>query len=145
MTDSEATTPTRPMEFGRFLVFGGISAMVNWLSRMGYSHFMPFGIAVVVAYVTGMAVAFVLFRTFVFPQVAKPIGQQIVWFVLVNFAGVTQVWLASMFLVTFLFPLVGFRWYAEAIGHGISICLPAISSYFGHKHLTYRGRRSART
>ncbi|MFL5334496.1 MAG: GtrA family protein [Geminicoccaceae bacterium] len=134
----------RPMEFGRFLAMGGVSATVNWLSRMGYSQLMPFSAAVIVAYVTGMAVAFMLFRSFVFPKVAKPIRQQVIWFVLVNLAGVTQVWLASMFLVTILFPAIGFRWYPEAIGHGIGMCLPVVSSYFGHKHLTYQGRRSGR-
>ncbi len=132
------------MEFWRFLAMGGLSAIVNWLSRMGYSQLMPFSAAVVAAYVTGMGVAFVLFRSFVFPKVGKPIRQQVVWFVLVNLAGVTQVWLASMFLVTILFPSIGFRWYAEAIGHGIGMCVPVVSSYFGHKHLTYRGLRSAR-
>jgi putative flippase GtrA len=128
------------MEFGRFLAMGSVSASVNWLSRIGYSHLMPFSVAVIVAYVTGMAVAFILFRTFVFPKVAKPIRRQVIWFVLVNLAGVTQVWLASMFLVTILFPSIGFRWYPEAVGHGIGMCLPVVSSYLGHKYLTYHGR-----
>jgi putative flippase GtrA len=134
---------SKPMEFGRFLALGSLSASVNWLSRIGYSQFMPFSIAIVVAYVTGMVVAFYLFRRFVFPMVGTPIRRQAMWFVIVNMAGLAQVWVASMLFVTVLFPAVGFRWQAEAIGHGIAMCLPAISSYFGHKYLTYRGRSPA--
>lgn len=121
-----------------FIGLGGIAAAINWLSRFLFSEFMPFGLAVIAAYLAGMVVAFTLFRAFVFPFGGKPIGTQAFWFVVVNLLGIVQVWLVSISLVDFVFPWLGFAWHAEAIGHAIAIATPTVTSYFGHKHLTYR-------
>jgi putative flippase GtrA len=131
-------------EFSRFLLFGAFSAGVNWTSRLGYSLFMPFSQAVIVAYLTGMVTAFLLFRAFVFPRTGRPIQRQALWFVAVNMVGMALVWTFSMLLVTKVFPAVGFRWHAEAVGHGIAMATPVMSSFLGHKYLTYRlDRRQA--
>lgn len=131
------------LEFSRFLAFGVFSALVNWSSRLGYSLFMSFSQAVVAAYLTGMVTAFLLFRTFVFPRTGTSIREQAIWFGIVNMVGLVQVWIFSMLLVFKVFPAVGFDWHAEVIGHGIALATPVLSSFLGHKYLTYRsGRRS---
>jgi hypothetical protein len=43
-----------------------------------------------------------------------------------------------MLLVHFVLPALGVKRYLEAIGHGIALAAPAVSSFFGHKYLTYR-------
>ena len=53
-------------QFVAFLVTGGIAALVNFGSRIVLNHWMPFPVAVVVAYLLGMVTAFVLARAFVF-------------------------------------------------------------------------------
>ena len=98
---------------------------------------MPFWAAVIAAYATGMAIAFVLFRTFVFPGSPTPLARQISAFVLVNLLGVAQTWLLSLFLVDFLFPRLGFHIYPEAIGHALAIAAPVVTSWFGHRHFTF--------
>lgn len=129
-------------EFGLFLALGGLAALVNWTSRFGWSRLLPFESAVAAAYVTGMVVAFVLFRIFGFPGGDKTLARQVLYFVLVNVAGIAQVWLAANALVGFVFPLAGWTGpSAEAVGHGIAIALPAVTSYFGHKHLTFAAAR----
>jgi putative flippase GtrA len=125
-------------EFWRFLLLGGLSAGVNWTSRHAYSQVMPFSQAVIAAYLTGMAVAFVLFRLFVFPKGSRPISRQVSWFVMVNLVGMAQVWVVSMLLVTIVFPAIGFTWHAEGIGHGLAMATPVATSFLGHKYLTYR-------
>jgi putative flippase GtrA len=86
-----------------------------------------------------MIVAFMLFRKFVFPASPQPLQRQLNFFVLVNLAGILQVWLVSMSLVYWFFPAVGFvSSLAEPVGHAIAIGVPTISSYFGHKFLTFR-------
>jgi hypothetical protein len=58
--------------------------------------------------------------------------------VLVNVAGVIQVLLVSMGLVCHPFPALGLIGpLAEPIRHGMAIGAPTISSYFGHKLLTF--------
>jgi putative flippase GtrA len=124
------------------LLLGAIAAGANWCSRFAWSLLMPFSWAVVAAYATGMVVAFALFRMFGFPGASRPLSQQILYFVLVNLAGIAQVWLASIALVAVLFPLTGFSGpLAEALGHGAAVMLPAATSYFGHKQLTFAGAR----
>jgi energy-coupling factor transport system substrate-specific component len=86
-----------------------------------------------------MAAAFMLFRRFVFPGSSQPLERQIKLFILVNLAGFLQVWSISIVLVYHLFPASGFVGaLAEPVGHGVAIGVPAISSYLGHRFLTFK-------
>jgi putative flippase GtrA len=126
-------------QFIRFLALGGCAALVNWLSRFPLERIMAFPAAVAVAYMIGMAVAFTLFRRFVFPASPQPLERQVKFFVLVNLAGIAQVWAVAMTLVYWVFPTIGFVGpLTEPLGHGIAIGVPTISSYFGHRLLTFR-------
>lgn len=129
---------TEALKVLKFLLLGGCAAGVNWLSRFAWDLALPFWAAVIAAYVTGMVVAFVLFRTFVFPGAATPMRTQVRNFVLVNLMGITLTWLLSLFFVEWLFPAVGFGFYPEAIGHGLAIAAPTATSWFGHRYLTFR-------
>ncbi len=126
-------------QFARFLALGGFAAAVNWLSRFPLQRFMTFSEAVAAAYLIGMVVAFTLFRRYVFPVSPQPLERQVKFFVLVNIAGIAQVWAVSMALVYHVFPAIGFVGaLTEPVGHGIAIGVPTISSYFGHRFLTFR-------
>ena len=132
--------PSRTAELGRifrYLALGGTAAAVNWGSRFAWNLIMPFAWAVIAAYVTGMVVAFVLFRAFVFPDSPTPLGRQIRNFVLVNMVGISLTWLLSVLLVERLFPAIGFAFHAEAVGHAIAIAAPTVTSWFGHRYLTF--------
>lgn len=122
----------------KFLLLGGLAAGVNWLSRFGWQLIMPFAAAVVAAYATGMVVAFFLFRYFVFPDSTVPIHVQTRNFLLVNLVGFSLTWTLSIFLVDFLFPRIGMAFYPAAVGHGIAIAAPTVTSWFGHRHLTFK-------
>ena len=123
--------------FLRFLALGGVAAGCNWLSRFAWSLVLPFEAAVVTAYMTGMVVAFVLFRRFVFPTSPLPMRIQVRNFVLVNLVGVSLTWIVATTLVRWLFPLVGFTFHAEAIGHAVAIAAPTFASWLGHRHFTF--------
>lgn len=140
---TDAALPDRTREarrFARFVMLGACAAAANWASRFPLQKIMPFGMAVIAAYMVGMVIAFTLFRRYVFPASPRPITEQVKFFVLVNIAGMLQVWAVSMALVYYVFPAIGFVGpVMEAIGHGIAIGVPTISSYFGHKALTFKG------
>lgn len=122
----------------RFLLLGGCAAGVNWGSRFGWALVLPFAGAVAAAYLTGMATAFVLFRSFVFPEAATPMRVQVRNFVIVNAVGFVLTWSLSIFLADWLFPRVGFTFHPQAIGHGLAIAAPVVTSWFGHRHFTFR-------
>jgi putative flippase GtrA len=133
----DAKAETR--HFVQFVALGGCASAANWLSRFPLEHFMSFSMAVFFSYMLGMLIAFTLFNRYVFPASSRPLADQIKFFVLVNIAGVIQAWGASMVLVYHVFPAIGFIGpLVEPIGHGIAIGIPTLSSYFGHKFLTFK-------
>jgi putative flippase GtrA len=77
----------RVPRFVRFLACGGFAAAVNWASRFAWNTIMPFSLAVLAAYATGMVVAFVLFREFVFDRGSTGTSEQVRNFVMVNIVG----------------------------------------------------------
>lgn len=125
----------------RFLLLGGLAAAVNWLSRFGWSLFASFEVAVVLAHATGMVVAFLTFRAFVFPGSPLSAPVQMRNFVLVNLVGMGLAFVTAVGLVNLVFPAIGFRFHAEAVGHGIAVLAPAATSWFGHRRLSFAGGR----
>lgn len=128
-------------EFTRFLLVGGFAALVNFLSRIGYSQFFSYRWAVFIAYLTGMIIAYLLSRLLVFEQSGKHPAHELLHFSLVNLAAVIQVWGISVGLAEYVFPQLAFDFYPEEIAHAISLIIPAISSYFGHKYFTFRQKQ----
>lgn len=127
----------------RFLLAGGSAAVVNFLSRFFYSTFVSFGIAVVLAFVTGMITAFLLNKLFVFTNSRNSRVQEVGWFVVINLFALLQTWLVSIYLASWLPPYLPGSVaqpleMAEAIAHGAGILIPVFTSYVGHKYLTFR-------
>ena len=94
--------------------------------------------AIVLAYLTGMLVAFFLMRGHVFEANEKAIGPQIINFVLVNIFAVLQTLLISVILAYWLLPGLGIIEHAHAYAHLAGVLVPVITSYFGHKYLTFK-------
>jgi len=135
----DASYEAEARRFARFLALGGGAALVNWTSRFFLERALAFPAAVAVAYLIGMAMAFMLYRRFVFPESSQPLPRQVRLFVMINIAAIAQVWAAAMALVYYVFPSLGVVGpLAEPLGHGIAIGVPTISSYFGHRFLTFR-------
>ena len=129
-------------EFGKFLATGGVAAGVNLVTRWLFSQVMVFELAVVLAYLCGMVVAYVLARLIVFARSGRRISDEIVRFALVNLAGMAQVWLVSVGLVRFVFPMIDWVWHPEDVAHFIGVAVPAVTSYLGHRHFSFAARRS---
>ena len=121
-----------------FLFLGGIAAATNFTSRILLNHYMSFRLAVIIAYIIGMVVAFILFRKYVFGAGGRHSAHEFRDFTLVNLVGIILVWLISVGLAEYLFPTVGFTFFAHEIAHGFAICVPAFTSYFGHKYFSFR-------
>jgi putative flippase GtrA len=124
-------------EFAKFVVCGAVAAALHWVARYALSQWMVFSTAVLIAYFVGMAVAFALNRTCVFPGATTTLAQQTTRFVATNLAFLPVVWLASLFFANTFFPYVGITWGREGLSHGIAVALPTVITFFIHKFFTF--------
>jgi putative flippase GtrA len=129
--------------FNRFLLAGGLAALLNFGSRFFYNLFVDFSTAVVLAFITGLTAGYVLNKLYVFTSSGNSIAKEIGWFVIVNLFALVQTWGLSVYLAQVLpgyLPVAGSggKELAEAIAHGAGVLLPVFTSYIGHKYLTFR-------
>jgi putative flippase GtrA len=125
-------------QFLLFLASGGFAAAMNWGSRFLFSLWMPFGVAVVLAFGVGLVSGFVLMRLFVFDAGERPVLPQARRYVLVNMAALAQTLVVSVVLARWALPAVGIHEHAEAIGHLVGVLFPVVISYFAHRIYTFK-------
>ena len=127
-----------PAQFARYLLAGGLAALANYGSRFLFSEWVPFELAVVSAFVVGLSTGFVLMRCFAFRDSATPVEVQVFWYIAINLLALAQTVVISSVLLHIVLPALGVHHHAEAIAHATGIVTPLVSSYFGHKLLTFR-------
>lgn len=122
----------------RFILCGGMAALVNVGSRCSLNLVVGYGTAIVLAYGLGLLTAFVLFKYIVFqvPHTRCSLKEG-GWFILVNALALGQTFLVSVSLAEYLFPWLGFTWHAPTVAHAIGVGVPVLTSYWGHKKLTF--------
>ncbi len=124
--------------FVKFLFFGGVSALANILARLAFYQAMSFEAAVVLAHIVGMVVAYTSFRLFVFEPTGRSLRSEVVGFVVVNLWSLVQIWLISVGLYRFGLPALGWEWQADTVAHVTGVGTTAVTSFIGHKYLTFR-------
>ncbi|WP_115577654.1 GtrA family protein [Xanthomonas campestris] len=129
-------------QFALFMLAGGTAAIVNFGSRIVLSHWLRYVPAIIVAYCLGMITAFLLNKLFVFDKSDKHLHKQIFWFVLVNIAAVVQTLLISLAFARIIFPYLAIDFRAETLSHGIGVAVPVVTSYIGHKYLSFSQKRT---
>jgi putative flippase GtrA len=122
----------------RFLLAGGTAALVNFGSRLLLSGYLPYAVAIVLAYLLGMATAFLLNRRYVFRGSTNRLHQQVVWFAAVNALALLQTLGVSLILADIMLPWAGLTWHAHEVAHAAGIVAPIFTSYLGHKKWTFR-------
>jgi len=123
--------------FARFLLAGGLAAVVNFASRMLLQPLAGFGGAVVVAYLAGFLTAFFLNRAFVFPRSGKPMRVEVAWFFLFNLIAFPVVVGSAIVLRDRVFSRFLARDPAEDIAHGCAILVPIAFNFAAHRFVTF--------
>lgn len=121
----------------RFLLIGGLAALINWLVRFPLSLLVPYAAAVSLATLIGMVFGFVLYRAYVFPGSDRALHHQIVAFTLVNLVSLAIVTGVATSLVALppLAALLG-SW-TEGFAHAAGIAAGAVSNFIGHRLITF--------
>ncbi len=133
-------------QFAVFLVCGGIAALANLGSRWGLSHFTSYSLAIVIAYVIGMATGYLLFKIFVFSSAHSGRSlSEMVRYVVVNLIALVLVYAFSMLFRWIFLKVEILAPHAEDYAHFIGVMVPAVSSYLFHKYWTFssgKGKKS---
>lgn len=125
-------------QFLCFILSGGVAAGLNWVSRFLFSQIAPFEVAVVLAFIVGLLSGFILMRFFVFDGGGKPITPQASKYIAINLFALLQTLSISLVCARWILPAIGVADNAEALGHLVGVLVPVVTSYFGHKLLTFR-------
>lgn len=130
-------------QFLKFILFGGLSSVINILSRLIISNntTIEYNVSITIAYTLGMIFNFVLNRIFTFSNFNRRIDQQARSFIFVALGGLVLVNLSS-----FLFRIIGQNLFSsiidltkiETCSHILSIGIVAIYSFFGHKYISFK-------
>lgn len=126
-------------QFVRFLAAGGTAAVANFGSRFFFSEFVAFEYAVVLAFFFGLGTGYLLSRTYVFARSDNTVRAEMIYYLLVNLLALLQTWLLSVYLAQLLIPRMGLA-LGQAVAHLAGIMLPVVTSYFGHRYITFRER-----
>ena len=129
-------------QFVKFLIAGGLAALLNWSARFLFSTWFSYGWAVLLAYLIGLSSGYVLNAWLVFPKSGQTRRREIAYFVGVNLMSLPLVWGLSVGLGDFLFPTIMDRSLAQALGNGIGILSPVALSFVLHRKLTFRPKNS---
>jgi putative flippase GtrA len=121
-----------------FLLTGGLAAAVNIGVRLLLSLAMRFEIAVTLSYLVAMSFAYLLARIFVFERSGQSVRHEFSKFAAVNIVALVQVWLVSVGLANWLFPMIGLVFYPELVAHVVGVLSPVATSYYGHKYFTFK-------
>ena len=128
--------------FLRFAIVGALAAGLNIAVRALLGSYMPFEAAVALAFPVALTFAFAANRRWVFAH-DLPDWRIAYWrFFVVNIAALAQVWLISVGLYRLIFPVVGFTWHAELIAHTLGVLSPVVTSYYAHKHYSFKASGS---
>lgn len=125
-------------EIFKFVVVGGVSALLNWTSRFVFSKWLSYELSIVLAFFIGLTSGFLLMKIFVFQKSEKPFFHQVFYFLGVNILALALTWTISVYLAKTFFPSIGFSNGADGLAHLIGISAPIMTSYFGHKYLTFK-------
>lgn len=131
-------TSSTTQQFTLFIIVGGFAAVVNFLSRIALNLWLPYVSAIITAYCIGMITAFLLNRAVVFRNAKNPLRKQAAWFIAVNLAAVAQTLVVSLVLARHVLPTLGLNWHTELVAHAFGVAVPVITSYVGHKYLTFK-------
>lgn len=120
-----------------FVLVGVIAGLANVLLRIAFNLVVPYEVAIALAFLVALTVAFALNRSRIFRATEGRVVSQYVRFAIVNLLALLQVWTLSMVLANLVFPQIGMTWHPETVAHTIGVLSPVVSSFFAYKYYVF--------
>lgn len=128
--------------FVTFVCASGLAALVNLLCGVLFRQFVSYELSIVLAYPCGIVTAYLLNRLFVFGRGEHSQPVEVVYFVLINVFSIMLTYVVSVSMYQYILPALSMNWYRAEIAHFFGVASPALTSFIGHKYLTFRGAQS---
>ncbi len=122
----------------KFLLVGGFAAFANISSRIIFSNFFSYKLSIIFSFLIGLTTAFLLMRNYVFVFKKNLIYLQIQRFIFINLLNLIQIFFISLGLNFLLSLIINNVELVELISHIVGVLFPGITSYFAHKHFTFK-------
>ena len=124
-------------QFLAFLAVGSTAALINWSSRILFSLWTSYPVAVFIAYMVALGSAFIMNKFYVFPRSNRPLKKQMRDFIITNIAFLPVVWSAAI-LLAILIPRISATPYYEEIAHAIAIAIPMFATFLIYKFIAFK-------
>jgi putative flippase GtrA len=124
--------------FALFVMVGLLSAIVSIIARALLSRFTLFEVAVALAQLIGLAVAFSLGRMIVDTDFSGSLAGACRRFFIVNLFSLTIATLVSALFYRTALPLVGWTFHPDYVAHFAGLGAATLPSYFGHRFYSFR-------
>jgi putative flippase GtrA len=124
--------------FALFVMVGFLAAIVSIISRALLSRFTLFEVAVALAQLIGLAVAFSLGRMIVFTEFTGSVATACRRFAIVNLVSLTIATFVSALFYRTALPFAGWSFYPDYTAHFIGLGAATLPSYFGHRFYSFR-------
>jgi energy-coupling factor transport system substrate-specific component len=130
-------------ELVRFATAGSLASATNWLVRLVTSLVVPFSIALIIGAGVGLAIGFVLYRTWVFPGSTLGLPLQTIRFMAVNAVSACVVIALALVIAPLLtgFPISTLN--QQNLAHAIAIGFGATINFIGHRRFTFQRKPAA--
>jgi putative flippase GtrA len=128
----------RNPQFIKFLISGTISTLINLFVRFCLSFFISYPAAIIISYLIGMMTSYIIFKMWVFQSQRHNLLQQLGYYLVINLLGLAQTIFVSLWLFHYIFTGINGIILRETLSHIIGLSVPIVSSYIGHKYLTFR-------
>lgn len=125
-------------QFLRFFIAACLAAAVNFIARILLDPLLGYSMAIVIAYLIGMSVSFVLYQRQVFAASERSLYAEMMFFALINVAGLLQTVIFSLGIYRWVLPWLDWTWKSKEIAHIIGMAIPVFSSFIGHKYFTFK-------
>ena len=126
-------------QFIRFVLVGGVAAVLHWLARYLLNPLTGYVAALVLAYMIGIAVGYILNALFVFSDAKTRRRKQIAYFVAFNLLMAPVVIGVAYILSEYVFARFTWMAHPREIAHAIGVASPIFINFLLHKFFTFKG------
>ena len=126
-----------PRQFVLFVIAAGLSVPVNLGSRVVFSMFVRYEVAIPLAQLVGMVTAYTLTKFFVFDKSGRSVSVELSRFASVNVVSASITWIVSVGLVHRV-PSIGWTLAPQFLAHLTGLGCSSMVSFLGHRRFSFR-------